>query len=216
MRKQVRLSEADIKNMVSDAVYSILEMEECGPSFNEYAPIEEEDDDFNEQPINNVTEGRRQVKVTESELFGIIKEAVIRTINESGENSIGGKYGLALKASKLAQGKGRFDQADNLMGHAVRTFNKDHATDGFEMDSIGRIVHADRKGNSRYYRPGSKIKAIEDMKGYQGAREALQGALDDNNEIKRFASTAKAYPRKRMMSGLDKIEAVDADINGDD
>lgn len=216
MRKQVRLSEADIKNMVSDAVYSILEMEECGPSFNEYTPIEEEDDDFNEQPINNVTEGIRQVKVTESELFGIIKEAVIRTINESGENSIGGKYGLALKASKLAQGKGRFDQADNLMGHAVRTFNKDHATDGLEMDGFGRVTHIDKKGRRMHYRPGSKIRAMDKMRGYQGGTDALRDALSDNEEIRKFASTAKAYPRKRMMSGLDKIEAVDADINGDD
>ena len=187
MRKQVRLSEADIKNMVSDAVFNILEMDECGP-------VEEENDDFNEQPVNNVAEG----------------------INESGEKSVGGKYGLARKAAKLAREKGRHEQADNLLWYGVDEFNKDHATDGLRMDNLGRVRYIDDKGKAMYYRPGSCIKSIEDMKGYNCAEASLRQALDDNNEIKRYASTAKAYPRKRMMSGLDKIEAVDAAINANE
>lgn len=211
MKKQVRLTEADIRNMVSDAVYSILESARNKSNVEECGTVEEENDDFNDQPINNVAENRKQVKVTESELLGMIKESVINTLNEIGDkHRFGkGKYGLAMDAASKAKSLGRKDQAYNFIRHASDAFNKEYGTDNFQMDEFGNLRYNGGR-EEMMYRPKSRMDAFDKTNN----RNAYDKADVNNAKINREASIAKAFPRKKMQGGLDAIDAVDAGIHG--
>ena len=91
MKKQVKLTESDLKNVVKGAVMNILKeytdfdkTKMYGrPSFD-YEDEEDYEDNFNEQPVNNLAANEgRQYKVNESQLHQIIKESVMRILNES-------------------------------------------------------------------------------------------------------------------------------------
>lgn len=162
-----------------------------------------------------ISNRNRRYKVNESQFKNIVKESVKKLIREVGEKHRFGKgaYGLAMDAAKKARSLGRHDQADNLTSHAARYFNQDYGTDGFEMDKYGQLNHTGDLGRQTMYRPASKIRHMEKNTGYLGGRQALDDANRGNERIRRAASTAKAYPRKRMTGGLDAIDTVDSQLN---
>ena len=153
----------------------------------------------------------RRYKVNETQFKNIVKESVKKLIRETGEKHRFGKgaYGLAMDAAKKARSLGRYDQADNLMAHAARYFNDKYGTDGFEMDELGRLKYTTDSGRQTTYKPESRINRVEKLAG----RDAYYDAINGNERIKKAASTAKAYPRKRMTGGLDAIDTVDAQLN---
>lgn len=76
---------------------------------------EDFDDELNSQPANNLaTEGRKQMKVTESELKEIIKESVRSILKEIGDTEDGQKKlgGLAARKSTKGDVKGLYDIED--------------------------------------------------------------------------------------------------------
>ena len=76
---------------------------------------EDFDDELNSQPANNLAaEGRKQMKVTESELKEIIKESVKRILREVGETEGGQEKlgGLAARKSTKGDGKGFYEVED--------------------------------------------------------------------------------------------------------
>jgi len=158
-----------------------------------------------------ISNRNRRYKVNESQFKNIIKESVKKLIREVGEKHRFGKgaYGLAMDAAKKARSLGRYDQADNLMAHAARYFNKDYSTDGFEMDNLGQLKYTTDSGKQIVYKPESRINRVEKLAG----RNAYYDAINGNERIKKAASTAKAFPRKRRTAGLNTIDAVDAQLN---
>ena len=191
---------------------------ECGSIKN----LEEEgEEEFNEQPTNNLaSESKKPTKITESQLFGIIRESVksiLKEICESGDSHrFGmGKYGLAMDAANKAKALGRNDQAYNLTSHAADAFNDEYGTDGFEMDQYGQLRHRGNDGKERLYRPNSKMNNLKSQINLQGGKDAYDNALRNNSFIKNASQTAKAFPRKKMTGGLNAIETVDNGIYGD-
>lgn len=215
MKKQVKLTESDLKNVVKGAVMNILKeytdfdkMKTFGmSSFDEEA----DEDNFNEQPINNLAANEgRQYKVNEAQLYQIIKESVYRILKESGEkHRFGvGKYGLAMDAASKAKSLGRIAQASNLMQHASDAFNKEYGTDSFEMDGYGDLRHMGDDNNKRLYRPNSRMNRLKTNK------SVYDKADEDNYYIRNAARTAKAYPRMKMTKGLSAVDTVDNFLHG--
>lgn len=76
---------------------------------------EDFDDELNSQPSNILaSEGRKQMKVTESQLKDIIKESVRRILKEIGDTEEGQKKlgGLAARKSAKGDAKGFYDIED--------------------------------------------------------------------------------------------------------
>lgn len=222
MKKQVKLTESDLKNVVKCAVMNILKeytdfdkTKMYGrPSFD-YE--DEEDDDFNEQPANNIASEGKQYKVSESQLYSILKESVMKILKESGDTHRfgAGKYGLAMDAASKARSLGRIKQSDNLKSYAADDFNERYGMNGFEMDEYGTLRHRGEDGKERMYRPSSMISNLEAQKGMQGGSDRLDSALRNNSYIKNAAQIAKAYPRMRMTKGLDVVDTVDRGLHGE-
>lgn len=84
MKKQVKLSEADLHQVIKGAVESLLKEYTDFDKMKMYGEPTQDEDDFNEQPVNDIAnESKEQFKVTESQLKDIIKESVIRILNET-------------------------------------------------------------------------------------------------------------------------------------
>ena len=226
MKKQIKLTEAELHNVIEGAVKNLLEYNgaEMAKNMKLYGRPSYDDDEldefpneFNEQPTNSVVgENKGQYKVTESQLHQIIKESVLNVLNEIGDtHRFGvGKYGLAMDAASKADSLGRKEQADNIRSHGANAFNKEYGTNGFKMNDLGKLRHTGSDGIEREYTPKNKLKDIERHINLQGGKERYDKALRDNAFIKNAARTAKAFPRKKMTGGLDAISKVDDGIHG--
>jgi len=188
-----------------------------GSSKNDYGDFQNgfEGEKLNSQPSNNIV-GENQVKLTEYQLKEVIKESICRILCEVGDtHRFGmGKYGLAMDAASKAKSLGRTQQADNLTKHGAEAFNSEYGMNGFEMDDYGQLRHRGDDGKERMYRPKSVIRKLERQKTLQDGEKRLDGALRNNSFIKNAAQTAKAFPRKKMTSGINAIDTVDNGIKG--
>lgn len=217
MKRQIKLTESEFKSVIEGAVSKLVKEYTDFDKRKFYGRASsDEDDDFNEQPANNIASEGKQYKVNESQLYSIIKESVMKILKESGDTHRfgAGKYGLAMDAASKARSLGRIRQSDNLKSYAADDFNERYGMNGFEMDEYGTLRHRGEDGKERMYRPSSMIKNLEAQKGLQGGNDKLDNALRNNSYIKNAAQIAKAYPRKKMTSGIDTIEKVDNGIYG--
>ena len=155
---------------------------------------------------------KKLIRLTEQDLNRMIMETLDRVLKESGENHrFGqGKYGLAMDAAAKARKLGRIKQADNLVQHGSDAFNKEYGTGDFQMDDFGTLNYRGKNNDRMMYRPKSRMDKFKKL----GTKNDFERAELHNAEIDNAASTAKAFPRKKMQSGLDAIDAVDAGING--
>lgn len=83
MKKQVKITESDLHAIVKNAVYTIFEEVGNDVSNNVETVEEGEEEEFNEQPTNDIVgEGKKQIKVSESQLKDIVKESVMKILSE--------------------------------------------------------------------------------------------------------------------------------------
>ncbi len=217
MNKQVKLSESDFHDVVRGAVENILkeytnfdkEKMYGKPSYNKEDV--EDDDELNAQPTNNLaTNEGKQYKVNEQQLHQIIKESVMRILNEIGDThpSGEGNYALALDAADKATRLGRHQQAANLRSHASRYFNDRFGTEEFGMDDNGKVGYEEPDFWADYTPYPELDKESDGITDYatqaerNDAANALKKKYHNNSEIERRASVARAYPRKRMTGGI--------------
>ena len=110
MKQQIKLTESELKLVIENSVKRVIK--EFEDSDMEYS-LGDENDDFNEQPTNDVV-GENKIKVTESELKDIIKESVKRLLKEVGETEKGQELLGRLAARKSTGGdiNGFYDVED--------------------------------------------------------------------------------------------------------
>ena len=153
---------------------------------------------------------RQKIRLTESDLHKIIKESVNRILNEIGDTHESGEgdYALGLDAADKAEKLGRWQQADNLRQHAARYFNKRYGTEEFGMSDDGSVGYLEPDFEATYTPYSNLHKESDGIKNFdsQGERnrasDSVRKKYDDNQEIEKRASIAKAYPRKRMTGGI--------------
>lgn len=208
MIKQVKITESDLHAIIKGTLCALFE--EAQSKMDDSIETVEEGEEFNEQPTNDIVgENKKMFKVNETQLKDIVKESVLRVLIESGElhPSGAGKYGLAMDAASKARALGRREQAANLTRHGANAFNQQYSTDNFEMDDYGQLRQKGEDGIERMYRPQSKMNNSYN-------KDNVQDWKAKNYQIKNFARTAKAFPRKKMTGGLDAVDKVDKYIHG--
>ena len=211
-KRAVKKGNAEVyNNAIGSLTRRNSSKKEMGDFQDKFETIEDNMNDLNDQPTNNLaTNEGKQYKVNEKQLHQIIKESVMRILNEIGDThpSGEGNYALALDAADKAARLGRHQQAANLRSHASRYFNDRFGTEEFGMDDNGKVGYEEPDFWADYTPYPELDKESDGITDYatqaerNDAANALKKKYHNNSEIERRASVARAYPRKRMTGGI--------------
>lgn len=110
---------------------------------------EDFDDELNSQPANNLAaEGKKQMKVTESELKEIIKESVRSILKEIGNSQVG-QYQLGRLAARKKE-QGDDDAYKNVVNRAKLQWGADRGT-GSNQNAFGNGMHVGKDNVKQGY-----------------------------------------------------------------
>lgn len=179
MKKQVKITESDLHAIVKNAVYTIFE--EVGNNVsNSVETVEEgEDEEFNEQPTNDIVgEGKKPIKVSESQFKEIVKESVMKILSEGQgwnlfkstvRDTLNGDYDDYLENGGMTPEEQ--EEYDNDMKNYIN-----HSGDVW-----GSMKYYDNDGHYRYNNPYGYNKSVNDSPigklGRKAGAEASRAAI---------------------------------------
>ena len=160
MKKQVKITESDLHAIVKNAVYTIFEEVGNDVSNNVETVEEGEEEEFNEQPTNDIVgEGKKQIKVSESQLKDIVKESVMKILSEGQgwnlfkstvRDTLNGDYDDYLANGGMSPEEQ--EEYDNDMKNYI----------SHSGDIWGSMKYYDNDGNYRHNNPYGYHKSVND------------------------------------------------------
>ena len=199
-RKKMAMASKRAIDKGDDSVYhnSVRSITTGGGSKNDLADFNDDFEKLNSQPANNLTsEGRNQIKVSESQLFNIIEESVNRILNEIGDTQRG-QNALGQLAGRYAT-RGNMQKSNDIGFYAMRNDKARTApgpSDNYTRGYLGKGVKEegiDEIGDTErgQYMLG-RLQARDGNKSWKGSWEA-SGSRSDAAE--------KAYNNGKSYNG---------------